>query len=52
MVVSAPMNEIELRDLMYTAQLEKNKGPFSIRYPRGSGLFSKWREAILRDTGR
>jgi 1-deoxy-D-xylulose-5-phosphate synthase len=38
------MNEIELRDLMYTAQLEKNKGPFSIRYPRGSGLFSKWRE--------
>jgi len=43
-VVSAPMNEIELRDLMYTAQLEKNKGPFSIRYPRGSGLFKKWQE--------
>ena len=43
-VVSAPMNEIELRDLMYTAQLDKNKGPFSIRYPRGSGLFKKWRE--------
>ena len=46
-VVSAPMNEIELRDLMYTAQLEKNKGPFSIRYPRGSGLFSKWREPFV-----
>jgi len=29
---------------MYTAQLDKNKGPFSIRYPRGSGLFKKWRE--------
>ncbi len=43
-VVSAPMNEIELRDLMYTAQLEKNKGPFSIRFPRGSGLFSSWKE--------
>ena len=46
-VVSAPMNEIELRDLMYTAQLEKNKGPFSIRYPRGSGQFSKWKEPFV-----
>lgn len=44
MVVSAPMNEIELRDLMFTAQLEKNSGPFSIRYPRGSGMFSNWKE--------
>src|SRR6185436_8613753 len=34
-VVSAPMNEEELRNLMYTAQLGKNNGPFSIRYPRG-----------------
>ncbi|NNM15397.1 MAG: 1-deoxy-D-xylulose-5-phosphate synthase, partial [Bacteroidia bacterium] len=34
MVVSAPMNETELRNLMYTAQL-KDKGPFTIRYPRG-----------------
>jgi 1-deoxy-D-xylulose-5-phosphate synthase len=34
MVVSAPMNEIELRDLMYTASLHE-EGPFSIRYPRG-----------------
>lgn len=46
-VVSAPMNEIELRDLMYTAQLEKYKGPFSIRYPRGSGQFSKWKEPFV-----
>lgn len=41
-VVAAPMNEIELRDLMYTAQLEKNSGPFSIRYPRGAGMFIDW----------
>ena len=42
MVVSAPMDEIELRNLMYTAQLEKNAGPFSIRYPRGVGLNTDW----------
>jgi 1-deoxy-D-xylulose-5-phosphate synthase len=44
MVVSAPMDEIELRNLMYTAQLEKNKSPFSIRYPRGKGIFSDWKK--------
>jgi 1-deoxy-D-xylulose-5-phosphate synthase len=43
MIVSAPMNEGELRDLMYTAQLEKNKLPFSIRYPRGEGTMPEWR---------
>ncbi len=42
MVVSAPMNEEELRNLMYTAQLE-NKGPFSIRYPRGNGVMTNWK---------
>jgi len=44
MVVSAPMDEIELRNLMYTAQLDKNKGPFSIRYPRGLGLNVDWQK--------
>jgi 1-deoxy-D-xylulose-5-phosphate synthase len=44
MVVSAPMDEIDLRNLMYTAQLEKNKFPFSIRYPRGRGIFTDWRK--------
>jgi 1-deoxy-D-xylulose-5-phosphate synthase len=44
MVVSAPMNEEELRNLMYTAQLEKNAGPFSIRYPRGNGVMLDWRK--------
>jgi 1-deoxy-D-xylulose-5-phosphate synthase len=42
MVVSAPMDEIELRNLMYTAQLEKNNFPFSIRYPRGRGIYTDW----------
>src|SRR6478735_56064 len=40
MVVSAPMNEEELRNLMYTAQLEEVTGPFSIRYPRGQGVMA------------
>ncbi len=43
MVVTAPMDEIELRNLMYTAQLPKNKSPFSIRYPRGRGKYSDWK---------
>ncbi len=42
MVVSAPMNEEELRNLMYTAQLP-NQGPFSIRYPRGNGVMTEWK---------
>ena len=42
MVVSAPMNEEELRDLMYTAQLDSNTSPFSIRYPRGKGVMIDW----------
>jgi 1-deoxy-D-xylulose-5-phosphate synthase len=41
MTVSAPMNEQELRNLMYTAQLP-DKGPFSIRYPRGAGMSIEW----------
>lgn len=38
LVVSAPMNEKELRNLMYSAQLESNQLPFVIRYPRGEGV--------------
>ncbi len=55
MIVSAPMNEAELRDLMYTAQLEKNQLPFSIRYPRGEGVMPEWRtqmKEIKIGTGR
>ena len=43
MVISAPMNESELRNLMYTAQLEKNTYPFVIRYPRGEGVMAEWK---------
>ncbi len=42
LVVSAPMNEEELRNLMYTAQLD-DMGPFVIRYPRGQGVMPDWR---------
>jgi len=42
MIVSAPMNEEELRNLMFTAQ-ESNHGPFAIRYPRGQGVMADWR---------
>ncbi|WP_167616537.1 1-deoxy-D-xylulose-5-phosphate synthase [Maribellus sediminis] len=44
MVVAAPMDEIELRNLMYTAQLEENAMPFSIRYPRGCGIIPDWKK--------
>ncbi len=47
MIVSAPMDEIELRNMMYTAQLEKNRAPFSIRYPRGRGRFTDWKRPFL-----
>ncbi|MBN1949700.1 MAG: 1-deoxy-D-xylulose-5-phosphate synthase [Bacteroidales bacterium] len=43
MVVAAPMDEIELRNMMYTAQLGKY-GPFSIRYPRGRGSHTDWKK--------
>ena len=41
MIISAPMDEEELRNMMYTAQLS-NHGPFSIRYPRGRGVMTNW----------
>lgn len=55
MIVAAPMNESELRNLMYTAQLDSNKLPFVIRYPRGNGVMPEWKtkfEAITIGTGR
>ena len=54
MIVSAPMNEEELRNLMFTSQL-KGKGPFSIRYPRGNGVMTDWKKPmkeIAIGTGR
>ncbi|MGQ1889419.1 1-deoxy-D-xylulose-5-phosphate synthase [Thermophagus sp. OGC60D27] len=54
MIVSSPMDESELRNLMYTAQLP-DMGPFSIRYPRGRGSLIDWQtpfEKIEPGTGR
>jgi len=55
MIISAPMNESELRDLMYTAQLESTTYPMVIRYPRGEGVMPEWKtpfNAIEIGTGR
>lgn len=46
MIVSAPMNEKELRNLMYTAQLESTRLPFVIRYPRGEGTMPEWKTSF------
>ena len=54
LTIAAPMDEHELRRLMYTAQLP-GKGPFVIRYPRGGGVLKDWRcplEEIQVGTGR
>ena len=54
MIVSAPMNESELRNLMFTAQFD-NMGPFSIRYPRGKGVLTEWKTPLQKikvGTGR
>ena len=45
--VAAPMNEEELRNMMYTAQLD-GMGPFSIRYPRGNGVMVDWRKPFKK----
>jgi len=46
-VISAPMNEAELRNLMYTSQLETNEFPFVIRYPRGEGVMPEWKTPMV-----
>jgi 1-deoxy-D-xylulose-5-phosphate synthase len=54
-IVAAPMDESELRNLMYTAQLPRTEKAFSIRYPRGQGVMPNWRtpmEEIKIGTGR
>jgi 1-deoxy-D-xylulose-5-phosphate synthase len=42
LIISSPIDEIDLRNLMYTAQLPQIKHPFSIRYPRGQGVHAHW----------
>jgi len=48
MIISAPMNERELRNLMYTAQLATTVSPFVIRYPRGEGVMPEWKTPFER----
>ncbi len=48
MIVAAPMNEEELRDMMYTAQLPRDKQAFTIRYPRGKGVMPEWRTPMKK----
>ena len=54
LIIASPYDEIELRNLMYTAQLP-DQGPFIIRYPRGRGILTDWRkpfEPIVVGKGR
>jgi len=44
MIIAAPMNEQELRNLMFTAQLPQINLPFVIRYPRGEGVMVDWKK--------
>ena len=44
MIVCAPMNEIELRNMMFTAQLTSTNSPVSIRYPRGRATTKNWKQ--------
>jgi 1-deoxy-D-xylulose-5-phosphate synthase len=44
MIIAAPMNEQELRNLMFTAQLPSTNLPFVIRYPRGEGVMVDWKK--------
>jgi len=46
LTIAAPMDEHELRNMMYTAQLP-GKGPFSIRYPRGRGKSADWKNEYM-----
>lgn len=42
LTIASPLNEAELRDMMYTAQLD-GMGPWVIRYPRGRGVMPEWK---------
>ncbi len=48
-IISSPMNEVELRNMMFTAQLE-GMGPFVIRYPKGRGVTINWKQPFAKLT--
>lgn len=55
MIIGAPMNEAELRNMMYTSQLPRDGQAFTIRYPRGQGVMPEWRTEMQKmpiGTGR
>jgi 1-deoxy-D-xylulose-5-phosphate synthase len=43
LIIAAPRNEIELRQMLFTA-LHTSEGPFAIRYPRGKGVVKEWKK--------
>jgi len=45
MIIASPINETELRNLMFTAYSERNC-PFAIRYPRGTGVMTDWKTPL------
>jgi len=47
MTIASPLDEVELRNLMYTAQFDP-AGPFVIRYPRGKGVTVDWKQPFSR----
>ncbi|MBS4014581.1 MAG: 1-deoxy-D-xylulose-5-phosphate synthase [Bacteroidetes bacterium] len=47
LIIASPMNEEQMRDIMYTAQL-KSTGPWVIRYPRGNGVMKDWRTKMKK----
>ena len=54
LTIASPYDEVEMRNLMYTAQLP-DQGPFIIRYPRGRGILPDWRKPfnpVVIGTGR
>jgi len=52
MTITSPLNEVELRNMMYTAQLGKS-GPVMIRYPRGRGVMVDWKQPFIElETGK
>lgn len=48
MIVASPMNEEELRDMMYTASLPRSGTAFTIRYPRGQGVMPDWKTTLKK----
>ena len=48
MIIASPLNEVELRNMMYTAQLPETNAPFSIRYPRGNGVMAEWKKTMTK----